>query len=119
MHTTAVIYASTHHANTSRLVEAIAAEYSIECIDAAKQQSADLSQYDLIGFASGIAFGRFYDSVERFLENNLPRGKRVFFLYTCAKISDRFTKTVEEKARKADAVILGAYGCKGFNTYGP
>ena len=114
-----IIYASTHHGSTRKLAEAIAARYDTHLIDAAKQQTADLSAYDLIGFASGIDFGQFYNCVEQFLEQNLPENKRVFFLYTCARVSGRFTETVRTAARKKGAIILGEYGCRGFNTYGP
>ena len=114
-----IIYASTHHVSTKKLAEAIANQYGIHLIDATKQQEADLSVYDLIGFASGIDFGKFYDPVEQFLEKNLPENKQVFFLYTCAKVSNRFTETIKTAAHKKGAVILGEYGCRGFNTYGP
>ena len=114
-----IIYASTHHGSTRKLAEAIANQYGIHLIDATKQRSADLSAYDLIGFASGIDFGKFYDSAEQFLEKNLPENKRVFFLYTCAKVSNRFTETVKAAAHKKEATVLGEYGCRGFNTYGP
>jgi len=43
----------------------------------------------------------------------------VFFLYTCARVSNRFTETIKTVARKKNAIILGEYGCRGFNTYGP
>ena len=119
MEKTVIIYASRHHGNTRKLAEALACQHGITLIDAETQQQADLSSYDLIGFASGIDFGKFYDSVEQFLECNLPEGKRVFFLYTCAKTSRRFTESIKEKAWKTGAVILGEYGCRGFNTYGP
>ncbi len=119
MNKAVIIYASTHHGNTRKLVEAIANKYDIDKIDATKHQQSDLSGYDLIGFASGINFGKFYDSVEDFLENNLPERKRVFFLYTCAKINPRFTEKIKSLALKKGAVILGEYGCKGYNTYGP
>ena len=108
-----------HHGNTKKLVDAIAGKFDITQIDATKQRHADLSGYDLIGFASGIDFGRFYDSVEQFLDDDLPAGKRVFFLYTCAKVSSRFTATIKEKALKKEAIIMGEFGCRGFNTYGP
>ena len=114
-----IIYASTHHGSTKKLAEAIADRYDVHLINAAKQQTADLSAYDLIGFASGIDFGKFYPCVEQFLERNLPENKRVFFLYTCAKVSSRFTKTAKTAARKKGAAIVGEYGCRGFNTYGP
>ena len=96
MNKTAIIYASTHHGNTRKLVEAIADKYDIEKIDATKHQQIDLAGYDLIGFASGIDFGNFYDSVEQFLKSNLPEGKRVFFLYTCARVNNRFTEKIKK-----------------------
>ena len=114
-----IIYASTHHGNTKKLLEAIAGKYDIVQIDATKQQQADLSEYDLIGFASGINFGRFYNSVEQFLEHNLPEGKKVFFLYTCAKVNHRFTDKIKVQALEKRAIVLGEYGCRGYNTYGP
>lgn len=119
MYKAAIIYASTHHGSTRKLVEAIADKYEVVQIDATNCQQADLSGYDLIGFASGIDFGRFYDSVEQFLEGNLPEGKRVFFLYTCAKLNHRFTEKIKAAALEKKAVILGEFGCKGYNTYGP
>ena len=119
MYKAAIIYASTHHGSTRKLVEAIADKYEVVQIDATNCQQADLSGYDLIGFASGIDFGRFYDSVEQFLKKNLPENKRIFFLYTCAKVSNRFTDSIKAAATQKGAVVLGEYGCKGFNTYGP
>ena len=114
-----IIYASTHHGNTRKLVEAVSRAHGIPKIDAAAQTQADLTGYDLIGFASGIDFGRFYGTVEGFLKENLPQNKRVFFLYTCARTSGRFTETIRREALKKGAVILGEYGCRGYNTYGP
>ncbi|MBO7253404.1 MAG: flavodoxin [Oscillospiraceae bacterium] len=115
----AIVFASHHHQNTRKLVEAIAESCDAVLIDAARQQFADLTEFDLIGFASGIDFGKFYDPVVCFLRNNLPEGKAVFFLYTCARESDRFTGTIREAAGRKGAVQLGEYGCKGYNTYGP
>ena len=115
----AIIYASTHQGNTQKLVDAIAQAYAVTTIDAARQTQADLTGYDVIGFASGIDFGRFYGPVEAFLTQNLPEHKPVFFLYTCAMPRAGFTKTIREAAGKRHAVFLGEYGCRGFNTYGP
>ena len=119
MSRTAIIYASKHHGSTQKLVKAISEKYDIDQIDAEKLQFMDLSPYDLIGFASGIDFGKFYPSVEQFLKDNLPKDKRVFFLYTCAKKNSKFTECIKKEALKKGAVILGEYGCRGYNTYGP
>ena len=113
-----IVYASTHHGNTRKLADAIREAYGVTLIDATQQKQADLSGYDLIGFASGIDFGAFYQPVLDFLRENLPERKEVFFLYTCAKTSPRFTQTIRREAIAREAVILGEYGCRGFNTYG-
>ena len=116
---TAIIYASTHQGNTRRLVESLAQKHDISLIDASSQTHADLYGFDLIGFASGIDFGSYYERVIRFLREDLPEGKPVFFLYTCARTSPRFTKAIRAEAEKRSARILGEFGCRGYNTYGP
>ena len=115
----AIIYASRHHGNTKKLVEAIAERYEVTLIDAEVEYRDDLTSFDLIGFASGIDFGKFYDSVENFLKGNLPENKNVFFLYTCARKNEKFTESISAEASKKGARMMGEYGCKGFNTYGP
>ena len=52
----AIVYASVHHGNTEKLVKRIADECQFSLIDAVKQPNADLSSYDMIGFASGNLF---------------------------------------------------------------
>lgn len=53
---TAIVYYSTHHGNTKKLLDAIAEKNEVALIDVTKQPSADISEYDRIGFASGIYF---------------------------------------------------------------
>lgn len=81
--------------------------------------TSENAEYELIGFASGIDFGKFYASIENFAKDNLPIHKNVFFLYTCAMNRSGFTDRIREIAASKDAVILGEYGCRGWNTYGP
>ena len=119
MSRTAIIYASKHHGSTYKLIKAISEKYDIDQIDAENLHFMDLSPYDLIGFASGIDYGKFYSSVERFLKDNLPKNKRVFFLYTCAKKNSKFTECVKKEDLEKGDVIMGEYGCRGYNTYGP
>ena len=118
MKKTAIVYASHHKGSTRRLVEGLARQLPIHLIDAEASPVPDLSDYDAVGFASGIDFGRFYPSVTAVLEN-LPAGKPVFFLYTCARPAARFTAAMEQAAAERSAPVLGTYGCRGFNTYGP
>ena len=70
---TAIVYASVHHGNTEKLVKRIADECQFSLIDAVKQPNADLSSYDMIGFASEIYFSKFHQSL---LYRTLRRLKR-------------------------------------------
>ena len=50
---TAIVYASVHHGNTKKIIDEIAKTNDVELIDATQTVEKDLSEYDLIGFASG------------------------------------------------------------------
>lgn len=79
---TAIVYASTHHGNTKKLLDAIAAAYEVDLIDAVKIPEKDLNRYDRIGFASGIYYSKFHQAVLNFAAVNMPQNKRTFFIST-------------------------------------
>lgn len=113
-----IVCASTHHGNTRKLVDAIAKEYDVDIIDSTKVAEADLSDYDLIGFASGIYAAHFHQSILAFMDKNLPGGKKIFFICTSAMKKD-FTKQVRAKASEKGCEVVGAFNCMGYNTFGP
>lgn len=114
---TVIVYYSSHHGNTKKLVESLAQGRDVTLIDAAVTETADLRDYELIGFASGIYFGKFHESVLEFAKNNLPQGKKVFFLSTYGGRSN--TKAIEAVVNAKSAQIVGQFGCKGYDTFGP
>lgn len=115
---TAIVYYSKHHGNTRKLLDAITKKHEVTLIDAVAQPDANLSDYDLIGFASGIYYSKFHKSVLS-LANKLPEGKPVFFIYTYGAKKEGYTKAIREAVFKRSANVIGEYGCFGFNTFGP
>lgn len=116
---TAIVYYSRHHGNTKRLIDAIASKRQVIAIDASEIKTADLSEFDAVGFASGIYYSKFHESVITFAEKNLPEGKYVFFLYTCGTKRKGYTQAILECVSRHNATVLGEYGCLGFDTFGP
>ena len=116
---TAIVYYSKHHGNTKKLIDAIAAKHEVTLIDATQTQSFDLREYDLIGFASCIYYSKFHKTVLEFAQKNLPGKKSVFFLYTYGGKMEGYTKAIRESVLEKSAQIKGAFGCPGFNTFGP
>lgn len=122
---TAIVYVSTHHGNTKKLVDAIAAvgsndkENSVVLIDGTEQKAVDLSGYDNIGFASGVAYGKYYPQILKFMENNLPEGKKVFFIHTAGDPRENHNAAAKRISDEKHCEYLGTYFCKGYDTYGP
>lgn len=116
---TAIVYVSVHHGNTKKLVDAISEEYDITVIDGIKDNDFDLAGFDRIGFASGIAFGKFYPQMLKIMNEKLPEGKAVFFLYTYGAKTKMYCNAARKIAEVKNSRILGEYGCQGYDTYGP
>ena len=88
---TAICYYSRHHGNTRKVLDAMAGEGGVDLIDVTVQQETRLEEYDCIGFASGVYFGKFHDGVLSFARQYLPQGKPVFF--ACTYGGDKGTST--------------------------
>lgn len=117
---TAVIYYSRHHGNTKKLLDAIEENHpEVDLFDVTGLPKADLSEYDRIGFASGIYYSKFQKTLLQFAKENMPDDKQTFFIYTYGAEKKGYTKAISEAVRTHNATVLGEYGCFGFNTFGP
>ena len=116
---TAVCYYSRHHGNTLKVLETIAEAGEMDLIDVTARQVVHLEDYDCIGFASGIYFGKFHDSVVNFARQYLPREKQIFFLYTYGGSLAKAPEALMGLAAERGCAVLGTFGCKGYDTFGP
>lgn len=116
---TAICYYSRHHGNTLKVLEAIAAENEVDLIDVTARQMVRLDEYDCIGFASGIYGFEFHKGVVEFARQYLPVGKPVFFVYTYGGAKGTGAKAAAEIAKQKGCPVLGEFGCKGYDTFGP
>lgn len=117
---TVILYASTEHKNTERLVKGIAdSVQGITLINVLENKNIDISSYEFVGFASGIYFGRMHDKIMELLETLvLKPDQKSFVLCTCgAKYTDH-AKTAKYILTDRGFECLGSYVCKGYDTYG-
>lgn len=102
-----------------KLLDAIEKKHEVTLIDVTAGKEYDLSDFDLIGFASGIyAFGISKEIVS-FAEHNLPDHKKVFYIYTSAFITDLNLRELGDLFKTRSADFLGSYYAQGFITWGP
>lgn len=117
---TAIVYYSQHHGNTRKLLDAITEKNEVTLIDVVRDKDADISEYDRIGFASGIYFSNFAKQILEYAETVLPQGKDVFYIATCgANPTDSFFKGIRNITDEKGCKFLGQYICTGYDTFGP
>ena len=80
-----------------------------------------LEQYDLIGFGSGIYFGKHHNSLLDFVDK-LPmiRNKKAFIFSTSGlrkmRFIHNFDKPLKEKLQRKGFDIIGEFSCRGYDT---
>ena len=110
----ACISASRKH---KKIINEIAKTNDVELIDATQTIEKDMSEYDLIGFASGVYGGKFHESVLKFASVNLMDNKKVFLI--CTYGGRPVFKSIEQVIAYKHDIIVGRFSCKGFDTFGP
>ena len=116
---TAICCYSRHHGNTRRVVESMARETGVDLIDVTARQTVCLEDYDCIGFASGIYFGKFHDRVLELAAKVLPEGRPIFLVCTYGSSQGKGPQQMESIAREKGCPVLGTFGCRGYDTFGP
>ena len=117
--TTAICYQSRHHGNTRKVLEAMASAGDADLIDVTSRIAPRLDRYDLVGFASGIYFGRFHETVLRYAEQYLPQWKDVFLVSTYGAPGRHHLDAIRAVVRAKGCPVLGEFGCRGWDTFGP
>ena len=119
---TIILYASRHHGNTKKLVDAIVeAHPEIDTLDVktlGKNEYPNLHEYHLIGVATGIYYSEIDKDMARVLTNVLQPQDKVFGLMTYGGKNKWYGKDIDGICRMRQAIFMGVYGCvqKGHPT---
>ena len=116
---TIILYASTHHGNTKKIVQAMAKCLAADVVDITKNIQPDISAYDVVGLASGVYFHSLHESIRKFIDNASFDGKQKAFLVDTCGVGYRDYAKDAKKALKAKGVsCLGSFQCRGYDTFG-
>lgn len=116
----AIVVASTHHGNTRKVADAMAAELDATVFSADEIGPAELDNYDVIGLGSGIYFGRHHSSIRK-LASGMQRPRSVFVFSTAGIpfLSCLFHWPVASHLKRCGHRLLGEFSCRGWDTVGP
>jgi len=129
---TLIICISMHHGNTERIAKAMAEILDAKLVKSNEVHINDLLEYDLVGFGSGIYFGKHHKSLLR-LVDEFPtfKGKKGF-IFSTSGVSNavnllhnirlrmsHFHVPLRKSLMNKGFEIVGEFDCRGFDTIGP
>ena len=118
---TLIIYASIHNGNTEKVARAMAEVLDAKLVKPNEIKTDESSEYDLIGFGSGIYFGKHHKSLLDLVSKLQPQNNKKAFIFSTRGI---FPVSICHKALKKQLLekefeIMDEFSCKGFDNYGP
>lgn len=116
---TLIIYKSYHHGNTEKVAKAMAEAAGARLLRLEDAKPGNLEGFDLIGFGSGIYFGKHHKDLRAFVEKLPQQANRQAFVFSTCGSGKTQHRTFRELLEKKGFTIKGHFTCKGFDTFGP
>ena len=114
-----IIYTSVSHGNTEKVARAMAQVLGAALRRPSEVTSEELAAYDLIGFGSGIYFGRHHAALLALVERLPGLNKRAFLFSTRgAPILGPCHHALKSRLWAKGWRIVGEFSCLGWDTYG-
>jgi flavodoxin len=119
---TLVIYQSIHHGNTKKIAQVIAKALQAELLSIDKTTPEIFKKYDLVGFGSGVYFGRPHRLLLALIKKLPPQnGKKAFVFFTSGMrevpIINPFGARLKKELVKKKFQVIGQFVCRGWDTY--
>ena len=120
MKKTAIFYHSSHHDNTKKLVSGIE---GVEAFPVNQAGEAALSQYRLIGLASGVYMGKPHASLlelaGKIAQDSRGNPPEIFAVCTSGSGGKGYARRFQAQLEELGLPVVGAFSCRGFDTFGP
>ena len=118
---TLIIYASIHNGNTEKIARSMAEALDAKLVKSSEIKTDKLSEYDLIGFGSGIYFGKHHKSLLDFIFQLQGQNNKKAFIFSTRGIFPISVchRIIKKQLLKKEFEIVDEFSCKGFDDYGP
>ncbi|MEM1548660.1 MAG: flavodoxin family protein [Thermoproteota archaeon] len=119
---TLIIYVSVHHGNTEKIARAIGEVLKADLAKPAEIDAEDISKYDLIGFGSGIYFGKHHSSLFNLLDGLPYQNDKIAFIFSTSGLRKiwlihDFDKPLRSRLLAKGFRVIGEFNCRGWDTY--
>jgi len=116
---TLIVYTSVHHQNTEKVARVMAEELEADLVPTLEAQPGLPASYDLVGFGSGIYFGKHHKTLLRLVETLPPVTLIRSFVFATSGDGKIHHAALKEKLVNRGFSIVDEFCCKGWDTVGP
>jgi flavodoxin len=116
-----LVLCSYHHNNTEKIAYVLAKVLDAQIKSPMEVNPGEISEYDLVGFGSGIYGGKLHQNLLSFVDKIPERTSGKAFIFSTAAITGEAKvykdhSLLREKLVSKGYVIVDEFSCKGFNT---
>ena len=113
-----IIVKSKHNDNTMKLAEAMSEVAPATVIDIDYAKFYKLSDYDIVGFGSGIYFGRHAKELFELIKASHTKNKYCFVFSTSgSKNYEKNNRALIKLLKNKEKTVLGSFGCQGLDKF--
>ncbi|MET9609283.1 flavodoxin family protein [Streptomyces sp. NPDC006512] len=119
---TVIVCASVSHGNTRRIAEVVAEVLGARVVSPEEADPLELADADLLGFGSGVFYGRLHPHLTDFAKALPDRRGRAFVFATSGLPELRptpFTRRLVGLLEGKGFVVEGTFSCRAFDTWTP
>lgn len=121
---TLILCKSIHHQNTAGIAQVFAEALDAEVRDPDATPVEMIRDYDLIGFGSGIYFGRFHAALRSWIRQlpDLERGHGKAFIFSTSGLPFLWRLwhwPLRAQLKRKEFEVIAEFHCPGFDTVGP
>jgi len=115
-----ITYNSVHQGNTEKIARTMADAVEADLLKYSDVDGYNILDYDMIGFGSGIYYGKPEKKLIDFIDN-LPdvKNKKGFAFTTSGKGTTDYTAKLSSKISEHGFKMVGEFSCKAFDKWGP
>lgn len=117
-----IIYESIHHGNTEKVARVIADVLEAKLVKPEELDISKIAEYDVVGFGSGIYFGKHHKDLLNAVDNLPPQKNRTAFIFSTSGTGERNIekshRAIKKKLMGKGFTIAGEFSCRGFDTFG-
>lgn len=109
---------SKHKGNTLKIAKAMAEAAPVTITDIENAPKYNFNDYDIVGFGSGIYYGKHDKKLMEFVDKFCDTKAYAFVFSTSGSDSvEKNNKALVDLLKSKNKIVLGSFGCKGYDKY--